>query len=78
MRKACLVKVGAVTLDELSRVELDPTTEDAAEEGRTRGRFGPPHLVDWFDPALDVGVAAVAARPPVVGSSDTSALRRMT
>ncbi|WP_324276432.1 4'-phosphopantetheinyl transferase superfamily protein [Blastococcus brunescens] len=31
VRKECLVKVGAVTLDELSRVELDPTTEHAAE-----------------------------------------------
>jgi 4'-phosphopantetheinyl transferase len=58
VRKECLVKVGAVTLDELSRVELDPTTEVEAEGGRTRGRFGPLHLVDWFDPALDVGVAA--------------------
>jgi 4'-phosphopantetheinyl transferase len=68
VRKECLVKVGAVTLGELSRVELDPTTEHAAEGGRTRGRFGPLHLLDWFDPALDVGVAAAAARPPVVGS----------
>lgn len=64
VRKECLVKVGAVTLDGLSRVELDPTTEDAAEGGRTRGRFGPLHLVDWFDSALDVGVGVAAARPP--------------
>jgi len=78
VRKECLVKVGAVTLDELSRVELDPARESAAEAGRTRGQFGSLHLVDWFDSALGVGVAAAAARPPVVGSFSTWARRRTT
>ena len=78
VRKECLVKVGAVTLDGLSRVELDPTTERKAEAGRTRGRFGPLHLVDWFDPTLAVAVAAAAHEPPVVGSTDTWAPRRAT
>ena len=76
VRKECLVKVGAVTLDELSQVELDPGTD--AEEGRTRGRFGPLHLVDWSDPVLDVAVAAAAHEPPVVGPTHTWAPRRPT
>ncbi len=76
VRKECLVKVGAVTLDELSRVELDPTTERNAEEGRTRSRFGLLHLVDWFDPTLGVAVAAAAHEPPVVGSARSWAPRR--
>jgi 4'-phosphopantetheinyl transferase len=69
VRKECLVKLGVVTLDELSRVELDPTTEQDAGEGRTRSRYGPLHLLDWFDPTLDVAVAAAAHGPPVVGSA---------
>lgn len=76
VRKECLVKLGAVTLDELSRVELDPATERAAEDGRTRGRFGSLHLVDWFAADLDVAVAAAAHEPPVVGPPDTWAPRR--
>ena len=78
VRKECLVKVGLVTLDELSRVELDPTTEQDDEGGRTRGRFGPLHLVDWVDPTLGVAVAAAAQGPPVVGSTRTWAPRRPT
>ena len=77
VRKECLVKVGAVTLDELPRAELDPGTEQDAE-GRARGRFGPLHLVDWFDPTLDVAVAAAAHEPPVVGSTGAWAPRRAT
>src|SRR5919202_5600281 len=64
VRKECLVKLGVVTLDELSHVELDPTTEQDVEEGRTRSRFGPLHLLDWVDPTLDVAVAADAHGPP--------------
>ena len=71
VRKECLVKLGVVTLDELSRMELDPTTEQDVGEGRTRSRFGPLHLLDWFDPTLDVAVAAAAHGPPVVGSART-------
>jgi 4'-phosphopantetheinyl transferase len=67
-----------VTLDELSRVELDPTTEEDVERGRTRSRFGPLHLLDWFDPILDVAVAAAAHEPPVVGSTRTWAALRPT
>ncbi len=78
VRKECLVKVGAVPLDELARVELDPTTEQDAEQGRTRGRFGHLHLVDWFDLTLDVAVAAVGHEPPVVGAIPTWAPRRTT
>ena len=78
VRKECLVKVGLVTLDELSRVELDPTTEQDGEEGRTNSRFGPLHLVDWFDPTLGVAVAAAAHGPPVVGSAGTWASRHPT
>ncbi|MGY1683659.1 4'-phosphopantetheinyl transferase family protein [Geodermatophilus sp. SYSU D01176] len=70
VRKECLVKLGVVTLDALSRVELDLATEQDVDEGRTRSRFGPLHLLDWFDPTLDVAVAAAAHRPPVVGSAD--------
>ena len=72
------MKVGAVTLDELPRAELDPRTEQDAEAGRTRGRFGPLHLVDWFDPTLHVAVAAAAHEPPVVGSTGAWAPRRAT
>jgi 4'-phosphopantetheinyl transferase len=73
VRKECLVKAGAVALDRLPEVELDPRTERPAGGGRMRGRSGPLHLVDWFDPALDVAVAAAGHEPPVVGS-----LRRAT
>jgi 4'-phosphopantetheinyl transferase len=65
------VKVGAVTLDELPRAELDPGTEQDGEGGRTRSRFGPLHLVDWLEPTLGVAVAAAAHGPPVVGSART-------
>ncbi len=68
VRKECLVKAGALSLDRLREVELDPATERAAGEGRTRGRSGPLHLVDWFDPVRDVAVAAAGHGPPVVGS----------
>jgi 4'-phosphopantetheinyl transferase len=78
VRKECLVKLGVVTLDELSRVELDPTTEQDAGEGRTRSRFGPLHLLDWFDPTLDVAVAAAAHGPPVLLSGRTWVPRRAT
>ena len=78
VRKECLVKLGVVTLDELSRVELDPTTEQDAGEGRTRSRFGPLHLLDWFDPTLDVAVAAAAHGPPVLFSGRTWVPRRAT
>jgi 4'-phosphopantetheinyl transferase len=76
VRKECLVKLGVVTLDELSRVELDPATEQDAGEGRTRSRFGLLHLLDWFDPTLDVAVAAAAHGPPVLGSARTWVPRR--
>jgi 4'-phosphopantetheinyl transferase len=75
VRKECLVKVGVATLDELSRVELDPTTEQDGERGRTHSRFGSLHLVDWFDPALGVAVAAAAHGLPVVDSAGTWAPR---
>jgi 4'-phosphopantetheinyl transferase len=68
VRKECLVKAGAVTLDGLSRVELDHTTEQDAGGGCTRGRFGALHLVDWLDRTMDVAVAAAAWSPPVVAS----------
>jgi 4'-phosphopantetheinyl transferase len=76
VRKECLVKVGVVTLDELSRVELDPTAEHDGEGGRTYGRFGSLHLVDWFEPTLGVAVAAAAHGPPVLGSDRPWAPRR--
>ncbi len=76
VRKECLVKLGVVTLDELSHVELDPTTEQDVEGGRTRSRFGSLHLLDWFDPTLDVAVAAAAHAPPVVGSARIWTARR--
>lgn len=76
VRKECLVKVGVVTLDELSRVELDPTTEQDGEGGRAYSRFGPLHLVDWLDPTLGVAVAAAAHGPPVVGPVRAWAPRR--
>jgi 4'-phosphopantetheinyl transferase len=78
VRKECLVKVGVVTLDELSRVELDPTTERDGEGGRTHGRYGPLHLVDWFDPTLGVAVAAAAHGLPVVGAAGPWAPHRPT
>ncbi|WP_089307335.1 4'-phosphopantetheinyl transferase family protein [Geodermatophilus pulveris] len=75
VRKECLVKVGALTLDGLSRVGLDPATDRVAEDGRTRSRFGPLHLVDWFDPVLGVAVAAAGSTPPVVGTPGPWAVR---
>jgi 4'-phosphopantetheinyl transferase len=78
VRKECLVKVGVATLDELFRVELDPTTEQDGAGGRTSSRFGSLHLVDWFDPTLGVAVAAAAHGPPVVGSAGTWTPRHPT
>ncbi|WNV76037.1 4'-phosphopantetheinyl transferase superfamily protein [Geodermatophilus sp. DSM 44513] len=71
VRKECLVKVGALTLDGLSQVALDPAADRAAEDGRRRGRFGPLHLVDWSDPALGAAVAAAGHAPPVVAAPHT-------
>ncbi len=67
-RKECLVKIGAATLDGLSRIEVDPRTERDAGGGRTVGRFGALHVADWVDGALDVVVAAAGSGPPVVES----------
>lgn len=66
VRKECLVKLGAVTLDDLARVELDPATRLEGEDGGSRHRFGGLHLVDWFEPTLDVAVAAAAHEPPPI------------
>src|SRR3712207_175671 len=78
VRKECLVKLGVATLDELSRVELEPATEQDGERGRTYSRFGVLHLVDWFEPTLGVAVAAAAHGPLVVGSARTWVPRRPT
>ncbi|MGY1914928.1 4'-phosphopantetheinyl transferase family protein [Blastococcus sp. SYSU DS0973] len=68
VRKECLVKVGVVSLDGLTRVELDPATERNAGGGRTSSRFGSLHLLDWFDRSLGVAIAAAAAEPPAVAA----------
>ncbi|HWU05818.1 MAG TPA: 4'-phosphopantetheinyl transferase superfamily protein [Streptomyces sp.] len=68
VRKECLVKIGVVTLDGLSRIEIDPGTERDVGAGRTVGRFGSLHVADWFDEALQVVIAAAGSEPPIVGS----------
>ena len=68
VRKESLVKVGVAGLDRLSSLSIDPATERDLGAGRTAGRFGPLHVVDWVDGALDVVVAAAGWRPPVVRS----------
>lgn len=73
VRKECLVKVGAITLDELSRVDVGPASADAAAGRGTRDRFGALHLTDWFDAALGVVVAAATARPPAIGTPGSRA-----
>ncbi len=67
VRKECLVKVGAATLDDLSRIEIDPGTEHDVGAGRVAGRFGPLHVVDWFDGTLDAAVAAAGFGTPRLG-----------
>ncbi|MBY3555726.1 4'-phosphopantetheinyl transferase superfamily protein [Modestobacter lapidis] len=67
-RKECLVKVGVLTLDTASQVELDPATEQPTAEGRTLSRHGPLHLLDWFDEALDAVVAAAGSASPFLAS----------
>ncbi len=68
VRKECLVKIGVITLDRLSRIEIDPGTEGDVGAGRTVGRFGSLHVADWFDDALEVVIAAAGSEPPIVGS----------
>ena len=67
-RKESLVKVGAVTLDRLSTIDLDPGSERDGGAGRTSARFGSLYLLDWFDAELDAVIAAAGWSPPVVGS----------
>lgn len=66
--KECLVKLGMATLDTASEIEIDPRTERRTAEGRTASRYGPLHLLDWFDGTLDAVVAAAGARAPVVAA----------
>ncbi len=64
VRKECLVKIGAATLDDLARIEIDPGTEHEIGVGVVAGRFGSLHVVDWFDHTLDAAVAAAAWETP--------------
>ncbi len=64
VRKECLVKIGAATLDDLSRVETDPGTGHDGGAGSATGRFGSLVVVDWFDDDLDAAVGAAASGTP--------------
>ncbi|WP_347060713.1 4'-phosphopantetheinyl transferase superfamily protein [Blastococcus sp. HT6-30] len=66
VRKECLVKIGATTLDDLRQVDLAEVEEEVGPDGRARGRYRGLHMVDWIDPSLDVMVAVAAAVRPAV------------
>jgi 4'-phosphopantetheinyl transferase len=68
VRKECLVKIGACTLDQLSAIEIDARSERDVGEGRTVTRFGSLYLTDWLDRGLDAVIAVAGERPPVVGT----------
>ncbi|WP_158544763.1 4'-phosphopantetheinyl transferase superfamily protein [Blastococcus sp. TF02-09] len=64
--KECLVKVGAATLDGLSRLEIDLSTAHRTAEGRTWTTYRNLHLLEWCDPGLGAVIGAAGAAPPVV------------
>ncbi|SNS38325.1 4'-phosphopantetheinyl transferase [Geodermatophilus saharensis] len=68
VRKECLVKVGAATLDDLSRIEVDPCPGPSPGDGPAIGRFGALHVVDWFDDVLGVAVGVAGTGPPRPGA----------
>jgi 4'-phosphopantetheinyl transferase len=68
VRKECLVKLGATTLDSLRDVDLAGATGDPLAGGGTTTRYGRLHLLDWVDAHTGAVVAAAGCEPPVRGS----------
>ncbi|MGY1695541.1 4'-phosphopantetheinyl transferase family protein [Geodermatophilus sp. SYSU D00814] len=68
VRKECLVKVGAATLDDLWRTEVAPSPGHDPGDGPAVGRFGALHVVDWFDDALGVAVGVAGTGTPRLGT----------
>ncbi|WP_456877477.1 4'-phosphopantetheinyl transferase family protein [Geodermatophilus sp. SYSU D00710] len=65
VRKESLVKVGAATLDDLSRIEVD-LCPGQDPSGPTVGRFGSLDVADWFDDALRVAVGVAGTGTPTL------------
>jgi len=71
VRKESLVKIGALTLDDMAGIDLSglpagPPAPGRAGRARVPGPGLAPHLVDWVDPELDVLGAAVTTHPATV------------
>ncbi len=66
VRKECLVKMGAVTLDTLREVDLADMPEEVGPDGRARGLYRDVHMVHWFDASLRVTIAVAGAEYPAV------------
>lgn len=71
VRKECLVKMGVATLDTMRAIDLSSVTEKVVDGPRTVCRYGPLHLVDWFDASLGAVVAAAGYDPPLVRAFPT-------
>ncbi|MCZ2820926.1 hypothetical protein O2V63_11350 [Modestobacter sp. VKM Ac-2977] len=77
VRKECLVKAGAATLDGAHRIDLSRVVERHDRAGRSVSRYHGLRLVDWCDPARRALVAVAGAGVPVVRSStDLAAVNR--
>lgn len=66
VRKECLVKIGATTLDALGEVDLAEVRETIGSDGRVRSRFRDVHMVHWSDSAWGVTIAAAGAEYPQI------------
>jgi 4'-phosphopantetheinyl transferase len=69
VRKECLVKAGAATLDQVDRIDLSRVVERHDRAGRSVGRYRGLRLVDWRDSTRRALVAVAGAGVPAVRSS---------
>jgi 4'-phosphopantetheinyl transferase len=80
VRKEALIKIGALTLDGLARLDLSGLPDGSAP-GRVHHARVPgaaaSHLVDWVDPDLDLLGAAVAPHPPAVARATPYGWQRL-
>lgn len=61
VRKECLVKIGATTLDALGEVDLAGVPERNGPDGSARSRYRDVHLAQWCEPLLGAMVAVAGA-----------------
>ncbi|MCZ2849281.1 4'-phosphopantetheinyl transferase family protein [Modestobacter sp. VKM Ac-2978] len=77
VRKECLVKAGAATLDGVHRIDLSRVVERTDRAGRSVSRYRGLRLVDWCDPTRRALVAVAGAGVPAVRpSTDLAAVHR--